>query len=73
MHPYLPYCLAVGILYFHTSTDYILSISYFYNGIIDAHIALYDSILNKSYNHQKDKTKHNKENISQEEITEEQN
>ena len=44
-----------------------------YNGIIDAHIVLYDSILNKSYNHQKDKTKHNKENISQEEITEEQN
>nr|DAX82167.1 MAG TPA: hypothetical protein [Caudoviricetes sp.] len=26
MHPYLPYCLAVGISYFRMSTDYILSI-----------------------------------------------
>lgn len=29
IHPCLPYCLAVGILHFHVSTDYILSISYF--------------------------------------------
>ncbi len=30
MHPYLPYCLAVGIYGFRHSTDYILSMPYFY-------------------------------------------
>ena len=47
-----------------------------YNGIIDAHITLYDNVLNKAYNHQKEnikETKHNNENSFQEGITEKQN
>ena len=47
-----------------------------YNVIIDAHITLYDNVLNKAYNHQKDnikETKHNNENSFQEEVAEKQN
>nr|DAE33736.1 MAG TPA: hypothetical protein [Bacteriophage sp.] len=28
MHPCLPYFLVVGILYFHTSTDYIFTLDF---------------------------------------------